>query len=422
MKNSLSQWLDRIEKVHNKDCDMGLTRIKSVAQILDILHCACPVITVSGTNGKGSCVALLEQIYLKEGYKTGVFVSPFLFSFNELIRINGNDIDDTTLCEAFAKIDQKRGNIPLTLFEFATLAALLIFHKKDLDVVILEVGMGGRQDCVNIIDPDVAIISSIGIDHVSFLGDTREKIAVEKAGIFRSFKPAVCGDANPPKTLLEYVKKHRVPLFQQGRDFKYLMGEDCWSWHYQDFSLNDLPLPKLYVQNASTILMAIYLLKDLLPVNLKSIKTGIKKTNLLGRFQVKESKVTQIFDVAHNPQSALLLAENLRKQQNACEKTRAVFSVLSNKDVKEIISPLKDIVQEWYIAPLKILDHAVGSTRQAMPLDLLEKSFKEMGIRPQSFLTIDEAYRSALKNSKSGDRIVAFGSFNTVRECWLVSV
>src|SRR3990167_5369527 len=253
--STLSEWLAFISSIHTTEMDLSLERVTQVAERLSLLSPSCPVIMVGGTNGKGSTVRGLESIYTEAGYKVGVFTSPFLFRFNEQIRIQEQEAKDDEICSAFAEINESRGAITLTPFEFHTLAALAIFKRHNLDLWVLEVGLGGRLDAVNIIGADVAIVTTVAIDHTDYLGDDREDIGWEKAGIFQANKPAICGDFNPPNALIAYAKKIGAQSFYQGTDFRYVEGTSNWSWQWQDKIYNDLPLAMLATQNMSTVLM-----------------------------------------------------------------------------------------------------------------------------------------------------------------------
>lgn len=403
----LSEWLDKIQTVHVKDMDLGLERVALVAKRLGI-STSCPVITVGGTNGKGSCVAGLEAIYVAAGYQVGAFTSPILFRHNEYIRIQKQDVDDEMFCRAFEKIESVRAELTLTPFEYNALAAFLIFQEAKLDVWILEVGLGGRWDAVNVIDADLAIIASIGIDHIEWLGDTREKIAIEKAGIFRSGKPAVCGDFDPPSTLIDYVEKNNVPLYCQNKQFGFEKDKISWNWWSENSRIDNLPMPSLALQNMSTVLMAVELLQSKLAVAKEIIADVLRKVTLTGRIQVFPGEITQIYDVSHNPASAEFLAKWL--QENPISgKTRAVFSMLGDKDIVGTLEVIREYFSEWYIAELPV--------KRAAPMDLLAKSFEKSNIQDVNiFSNINQAHQAALSHSKVGDRIVVFGSFHTVAE------
>src|SRR3989338_10167387 len=284
--NTLEDWLGYLYTLHNKEIDLGLGRVKEVARRLDLLTSNCPTIIVGGTNGKGSTVKGLEAIYQKANYRVCAFTTPFLMKHNEQVRVCGQLANDSEFCSAFEKINQARGDITLTIFEFNTLAVLLIFKNNSLDVLILEVGLGGRLDAVNIIDADVSIVTSIALDHTDRLGDTREKIAFEKAGIFRSNQPAICGDTDPPNSLVDYANQLNAPLYCQNNHFTYYETGNHWTWQFGTTNYRNLPLTSLYLQNMSTALAAITLLQSILPVDENSIRSGLNDVALIGRCEV----------------------------------------------------------------------------------------------------------------------------------------
>ncbi|HTM64230.1 MAG TPA: bifunctional tetrahydrofolate synthase/dihydrofolate synthase [Gammaproteobacteria bacterium] len=404
--STLSSWLDWIGSVHNKEIDLGLDRIRIVAERLGVLTPACPVIIVGGTNGKGSVVAGLESIYRAAGYRTGAFTSPYLFVHNEEVRVDGVMAEDGLFCQAFEKIESARDLVTLTPFEYHTLAALIIFADVKLDVMILEVGLGGRLDAVNVINPDISIVTSIGIDHIDWLGETREKIAVEKAGIFRRDRPAICGDANPPDTLYKTAADMGAVFFQQGKDFKFVVDLHAWSFQSDKNKYQDLPRNQLLTQNMATVVMAMTLLQEKLPVKEDALRQGLKSVSLPGRMQIMEGEVTEIYDVAHNPHAAVVLAARLRELP--CRgKTLAVFSMLDDKDIAGTIKIVRNEFDSWYVAPL--------ACKRAAPLEKLKMAFQsEVSAALNYFDNITDAYRAAKKQAKPGDRIVIFGSFYTV--------
>jgi dihydrofolate synthase / folylpolyglutamate synthase len=406
--STLSEWLSWIASIHITEIELGLDRVKQVAARLNVLSPSCPVIIVGGTNGKGSSVAGLEAIYRAAQYHVGAFTSPFLFKHNEQVRIDGVLASDEEFCWAFEKIEAIRGDVSLTPFEFCTLAALLIFKNYKLDVLILEVGLGGRLDAVNIIDADVAVVTSIAIDHVEWLGSTREVIAREKAGIFRTARPAVCGDDYPPASLLECAARLGTPLFCQGRDFHYQANDSDWSWSYRDNHYHCLPRNALALQNMSTVLMAITLLDHRLPVRRTAIDQGLATVTLTGRIEVIKGPVTEIYDVSHNPAAIALLTSQLKDIPRA-GKTHAVFSMLADKDIAESIRTIRDVIDAWYVAPLPVM--------RAAPAETLSKTFQQADI-PQAafFSSIKEAYETARGVAETGDYLVIFGSFHTVAE------
>ncbi|MBX3708439.1 MAG: bifunctional tetrahydrofolate synthase/dihydrofolate synthase [Gammaproteobacteria bacterium] len=408
--STLSEWLSWIENIHSTEIDLSLDRVKLVADRLNVLPPNCPVITVGGTNGKGSTVFGLEAIYRAAHYRTGVFTSPYLLKYNEQVRINGQEIDDQILCKAFAKIEEVRGEIPLTPFEFCTLASLSLFQSQVLDVLILEVGLGGRLDAVNVINANVAIVTSIGIDHVAWLGSSREQIAYEKAGIFRSGQPAICGDFDPPTTLIETAKKIGAPFYCQGRDFHYHASVSNWSWSDHITQYKDLPFNSLAIQNMSVVLMAVTLLQNYLPITQKEIEKGLKNVNLPGRIQIIPGPVMKIFDVSHNPAAITWLKEKINSIPCSGKKY-AVFSMLSDKDMMSSVLSIKDSIDIWHVAPLQ--------TKRTTTEEVLKKSFQETKVDNVIFYhTIAAAYNHAIKITKPGDCLIVFGSFHTVAEVW----
>ncbi len=406
----LDNWLEKIKHQHRTTMDLGLERVRDVARQLNLLTTHCPTILAGGTNGKGSTVAGLEAIYLAAGYRVGAFTSPYLYRFNELVRLQGKSASDEEFIQAFERIDAARGEITLTQFEFNTLAALAIFQNQKVDVIILEVGLGGRLDAVNIIDADISIVTSIAIDHAELLGETREKIALEKAGIFRSGKPAICGDFNPPATLLNYASQYFIPLFCQNQQFGFKEQENTWMWWSQQTHLENLPRPQLHLQNMATVLMAVELMQESLPVKRIAIETGLTTVNLPGRIQVIPGLITRILDVSHNPAAAELLAHFLR-QHKSNGKTHAVFSMLADKDILATLHVMRDCIDEWYIASLQ--------TERAASLSVLEYCFRMAGINDvRSYANIKSANQAALEDSNPADRIIIFGSFYTVAEAY----
>lgn len=405
--STLSEWLEWISAIHFSEIELGLGRVKAVADKLGI-RLTCPVVTVAGTNGKGSTVAGLESIYLAAGFQVGAFTSPILFKHNEQVRINGLNPDDDAFCQAFEIIEKNRGAISLTPFEYHTLAALLIFQQQDLDVVILEVGLGGRLDAVNIIDADVAIVTTISLDHTEWLGGTREEIAREKAGIFRSGRPAICGDLHPPATLVEKAKEIGALYFNQASDFFYGELSDHWSWEWLDTVYTHLPLTTLALQNMSTALMAVTLLQNRLPVDEQAIKKGLANVKLTGRIQIINDPVQEVYDVSHNPASVELLADWL-KAHPPTGKTYAVFSMLGDKDISTSIAVAKPYINEWHIAPLNV--------KRAASLEKLKAACDHLGIGDaKQHNSIKAAYLAVKQIAKAGDRILVFGSFHTVAD------
>lgn len=405
--STLDDWLKYIASIHTKSMDLGLERVKEVAQRLGVLKPRPVVIIVGGTNGKGSTVAALEAIYLQQGYQVGCFTTPYLYKHNEQVRINSKDVQDELFVNAFAKVEAARLDTTLTQFEFNTLAALYIFQMYPLDVILLEVGLGGRLDATNIIDANLAIVTSISIDHTEWLGSTVESIGREKAGIFRHNTPAICGDPEPPQTLLEYAKKIGAQLYRVGIDYHY--GENgAWYWESKKEKFQELPINSLPTQNMATALMAIELLQTKLPVDENSIRLALKDLTLPGRMQIKRGEITEIYDVAHNQASVALLAQRLAKIPIS-GKTLAVFSMLADKDIATSIKQMQKLIDYWFVGEI--------SFERRASLQNLETEFKKQNLTNVNFFpSVKAAYSAAQKYAKSGDRIIIFGSFHTLAE------
>lgn len=399
--NSLDQWLEWITSIHPKTIELSLERIKKVAARLFIQSFNCPVITVGGTNGKGSCVAFLSTIYHTAGYRVATYTSPHLLRFNERICINQKPVDDNTLCNAFEEVKTALQDTSLTFFEFTTLAAFLIFKRADLDVIILEVGLGGRLDAVNIIDADVAIVSTVALDHMDYLGPTREHIGFEKSGIFRASKPAVCGDPYPPTSLIQHAQLIHAPLYCQHQDFHYAVHKDYWTWQ----SLT-LPLPLLPIQNASTSLMAIELFQNKLPVSQEAIQNGLIKTRLVGRYQVITNNPRCIVDVAHNPEATRYLCQKLALEP-CLGKTHALVAMRQDKAVPQALIEMLPVVDQWHLASLSIENGA----KSAFLGQLLSPYTKFL----HCYSSPQQALHQLLSKIPAHDRIVVFGSFHTVQ-------
>lgn len=390
--------------------DLSLERVQvAVSRLAGLLASKPPVITVAGTNGKGSTVAGLEAIYLQSGYRVGVFSTPYLFSYNEQVRLQGKAVSDAILCEVFQELDALLADILLTPFEFLTLAAFKIFQKASVDVWILEVGLGGRFDAVNVVDADVSVITTIALDHQEWLGNSREEIALEKAGIFRPYRPAVCGDFDPPLSLLNYVNQHQVPLFCQGLHFGFSQQLEQWSWWSGPYRLDDLPFAQLALQNMSSALMAIQLMQEKLPVTVENIREALRQVSLPGRIQIKtQDRVKHIFDVSHNPAAVAHLVDYLKK--NIMGSIIAVFSMLADKDILSSILEIKPFITHWHIAPIK---HPRGAS-----LSLLTDALQKANVSAyDTHETIADAFKVASTEVNQGECLLVFGSFHTVAEC-----
>ncbi|MFP4244384.1 MAG: bifunctional tetrahydrofolate synthase/dihydrofolate synthase [Ectothiorhodospira sp.] len=410
--NTLQDWLDWQERLHGRAIDLGLDRVGRVADRMGLRPAPAPVVTVGGTNGKGSTVAFLEAIYRAAGYRVGSYTSPHLVRYNERVRIDGRPADDAALCEAFAAIDAARGDISLSYFEFGTLAALWLFRRAPVDVMLLEVGLGGRLDAVNILDADVAVVTSVGLDHQQFLGTDREQIGFEKAGIFRSGLPAVCGDADPPRRLLEHARDLGTALSCVGVDYQVGPVDEPghWTFHGMGMTLEALPPPGLAgaVQrtNAATALSAALLLEDLLPLTERAVREGIARADLPGRFQCLQSHPEVWVDVAHNPQGAETLAGHLESRP-CMGRTLAVMGVMADKDIPGILAPLSPHIQVWHLGGLDV--------ERALDPQILAAHVRVAGGDVvQVHSGIRDACRAALLQAGPADRIMVFGSFHTV--------
>ena len=415
---TLDQWLARLESLHPKAIDMGLERVAKVKDKLG-LQFDCPVITVGGTNGKGSTCAMLESILLNAGYRVGVYTSPHLLDFNERARVCGEMASDEELIAAFEAVEAKREEVSLTYFEFTTLAILHLFAKSKLDAVILEVGLGGRLDAVNIIDADVAIVASVDIDHAEYLGNTREAIGFEKAGIFRPGRVAICSDPIPPQSLIKHAETIGADLWLFGRDFNYSGDKQQWNYGGRVQRRTGLGYPSLrganQLLNASAVLAALEALQNRLPVSAQNVRMGLMTVELPGRFQVLPGRPTVILDVAHNPHAAATLAHNL-DQMGFHPYTYAVFGAMHDKDIDGIIAHLKNRIDHWYVTDLPSARAASGEhiqqRLQAANISLKNEPDAESSI--QTFHSPAEAFAGASSSAKENDRIVVFGSFLTV--------
>ena len=390
---------------------MGLDRVKTVADKLQ-LNPTFPIITVAGTNGKGSVCAMLSQVYVQSGYQVGCYTSPHLVRYNERVSINNQSISDDDLCKAFAAAEDARGDIALTYFEMGTLAAMWHFCHQNLDICILEVGLGGRLDAVNIFEPTCAIVTTIDLDHMEYLGDTREKIGFEKAGVFRANKLAICGDENPPVSLLDYAKKIGANLQLINRDFTVKKTAQGWQYSAGDVALQ---LPNLGLAgdfqliNAASAVHTVQHLNDILPITQANIYAALRAVKLTGRFQQIHSQPEILVDVAHNPHAARSLAHNLQAKLTF-GRTFAVFAMLADKDIDGVVRELIGEMDAWYLAD-------IHSPRGAKAKDLqkiLLKHAKKSSI--QLFANVGAAIDAAYKNAAKNDRIIVFGSFYTVAD------
>ena len=410
LPDSLAGWLAFAEHQHHQTIALGLERVQTVRLRL-AAHIACPVITVGGTNGKGSTCALLESILRSAGYRTGLYSSPHLLRYNERVRVAGSEATDAELCRAFAAVEQARAGVPLTYFEFGTLAALWHFARVGLDAVILEVGLGGRLDAVNTVDPDCAVITSVDLDHMELLGDTRESVGSEKAGIFRSGRPAVVALADPPQSVCDAAASTGARLLLLGRDFGFAGDAAQWSYWGPFGKRHGLAFPALrgaiQLRNAAAAMCALDTLRERLPVAMQEIREGLAMAALPGRFQVVPGRPQIILDVGHNPEAARVLRDNLRSSGFA-PNTIAVVGMLRDKDISGVAAALSPVIDAWHLASLQ---GPRGATS-----DLLASVLAR--VAPSTPHTCHagpvEAFRAARSAATPDDKIVVFGSFLTV--------
>ena len=407
---SLAGWLEYIEQQHAQTIALGLERVGEVFSRLQI-GISCPILTVGGTNGKGSACAMLEAVLRSAGYRAGLYTSPHLLRYNERVRIGGREADDAALCEAFAAVESARGNVPLTYFEFGTLAAFLLFSKENLQAAILEVGLGGRLDAVNLLEADCAVLTSVGIDHVEFLGDSREAIGREKAGIFRSGRPAVVADPQPPDSVLEEIRRLGARPILIGRDFGYRAQGTQWSYWGQAGKRSGLAHPALrgamQLRNASAAFAALDSLRARLPIAMQDVRRALAEVTLPGRFQVLPGRPQVVLDVAHNPEAAAVLAANLADSGFAPE-TIAVFGMLRDKDIAGVVRAVAPRITRWHLATLP--------GPRGADARFLSSIFLDMQIQTPivEHDTVAAALAAARNEAGESDKIIVFGSFLTV--------
>jgi dihydrofolate synthase/folylpolyglutamate synthase len=412
----LGGWLAHLESLHPRGqagIELGLERVRAVARRLG-QNQTCPVITVGGTNGKGSVCAMLERILLSAGYRVGLYTSPHLLCYNERVRVNGRSVDDAALCAAFARVEEKRGDVALTYFEFGTLAAWEVFSAAHLDAVILEVGLGGRLDATNLHDADCAVVTTVALDHMEYLGDTRVAIGREKAGICRTGRPLICGDADPPASVAETCRAAGADFRRIGHDFGYLRQEGQWQyWNRTGRQIGGLAFPALrgmyQLANASCALAALDALSDRLPVAAQDIRRGLAEVEVAGRCQVLPGRPQIVLDVAHNPQAAAALANSIGDMGFA-KRTWAVFGMMADKDIDGVVAALAPRVDDWLVCGLPG-PRAAGAARLA---EVVAKV--GAGKAAACFASPAQAFAHAQENAEADDRILAFGSFLTVAD------
>lgn len=404
MPDTLDSWLQHIERIHPKTIDMGLDRLDAVRKRL-MLSPEFLIVTVGGTNGKGSTCAMLESILFHAGYRVGCYTSPHLLEFGERIRINRKQAMDDAIVRAFSRVEEARGDVQLTYFEFTTLAAVLLFLETELDVAILEVGLGGRLDAVNLFDSDCAVITGIDFDHMDYLGSTREAIGFEKAGILRPGKPGICSDRDPPSSIIDHAQHIGANLQRIGHEFDFARHDNGWDFHGKTERIG-LPLPALQgefqLSNASACLAVLDAMN--LPVSIDAIQQGLVDLKLPGRFQILDMRPAVVLDVAHNPQAARALASNLKRNPSK-GRTIAIFGMLADKDIEGVVEEMRDVVDEWLLA---VLDVPRGAN-----MERLQRAFSSP--RP-FFSSVADAWHHACAICAENDRIVVFGSFYTVAD------
>lgn len=410
----LAAWLEAIEACHPADIELGLDRMRCVAERLPLQLDHSINVVVGGTNGKGTSVRLLESILLAAGYSVATYTSPHFIHYNERIRLSGKDVDDAMICSAFAQIEDQRGDVPLTYFEYGTLAALLIFAQQQPNIVLLEVGLGGRLDSVNLVDGNVSLITTIALDHTDWLGPDRESIGFEKAGIFRSNSAAVCGDLDPPISLLNHAKSLGTRLLCQGQEYHWTRQEDeRWAWsgltdEGRSLEYKDLPIPRLPLQNAASVLQLLQLMP--VHVTLEHMTQGLQNARLTGRMQpAVMSGYPCILDVAHNPESALYLAKSLALEPQY--KNHLVLGMLADKDMTQVCEALLPVIHHWHLVTLHN-PRGASSTQLKRILD----SFGVSSSSVAEYDSVEQALSQLPSCLDSTSRIVIAGSFFTVSD------
>lgn len=417
LPTTLPDWLAMLETRHSEtQINMGLDRVQAVKARMQLAF-TCPVIMVAGTNGKGSTCAMLESVLLRAGYKVGLYIKPHFLDFNERARVLGEMASDAQLVASFNAVEAVRGDTPLTYFEFTTLAILHLLSQANLDVAILEVGLGGRLDAVNVIDADVAIVTSVDIDHTDYLGDTREAIGFEKAGIFRAGKAAICSDPVPPQSLIDHAAAIGADLWLMGRDFNYSGDKQQWNYGGREQRRNSLAYPSLrganQILNATAVLAALEVLRLKLPVGAQEVRTGLVTVELPGRFQVLPGRPSVILDVAHNPHAAAALNQNLGNM-GFHPYTYAVFGSMHDKDIDGVLAAMSEHVDHWCLAGLPSPRAATASELAAKVQIMLEDKPDSSEHTVSIFDDPAQAFANAMSRAGENDRIVVFGSFLTV--------
>ena len=409
--DTLQEWLSWQEQLHPNPIDLGLERSRRVLESLGLAKPPYRMLTVGGTNGKGSSVAFAEAMLRAGGYRVGAYTSPHILRYTERIRVEGQDVSDAELCASFERIERVRGEMSLTYFEFGTLAAFDILAQRGVEVAVLEVGLGGRLDAVNAVDPDAALVASVGLDHQDWLGPDRESIGYEKAGIYRRGRPAIYGDREPPASLLQHAGSIGARLQLLGRDFDWREEGGRWTWRGRNAVLRDLPGPalpgRIQYDNASAVIAALKSIEDLLPLTEQAVREGLTNAAVPARFQRMPGEVECIFDVAHNPDAARVLALNL-EDMPAAGRTFGVMGMFRDKAAEEVARALAPRLDRWYLG-------GIEGARGQNAKDLGRRVRAALpGAAIGEYATVPDAYAAARQKATAGDRIVVFGSFQTV--------
>ncbi len=413
--STLAEWLAWQETLNPAEIDLGLTRIEQVMQQADLPdRFACPLIMVAGTNGKGSVVATIQAIASEAGYRVGSYTSPHLLRYNERICIDSAPVSDAELCNAFARIDQARGEIALTYFEFGTLAAIDLLHRADVDLAVMEIGLGGRLDAVNVMQPDVSVITSIALDHTDWLGDSREQIAVEKAGVMRANRPVVVGDDDPPPTLARQAQQLGANALFIGKDYAADRHADTWSLCIGNRVMQALPMPALsgehQISNAATAIVALQQLAETLPVSEEAIRSAMPKVSLPGRFQRLRQNPEVIADVAHNPQAMAALVAQCQ-QQPAAGETHVVLGMLADKPVEQVAESLAQVAQHWHLVDLQHVGRGLSAEQLRARLEPALP-----GVKLHTHASVEQAWQALKAGAAAHDRVLVTGSFYVVAD------
>ena len=405
--SSLDDWLFYLESVHPANIEMGLERVATVANNIGLLNTSSKIILIGGTNGKGTTARCLESLLLAQGYSVGTYASPHLIRYNERVRINGQELDDQYHVDAFNKLEQGRGSTPLTYFEYGTLGALAIFKRFEVDYVLLEVGLGGRFDATNIVTPYASVITTIDLDHKEYLGDTRELVAYDKAGIFRKDTPAIIGDLSIPHTMIDYGNEISANMTLSGTDFIFKEHDKTFNWQFEKHNLT-LNKPAIPAQNAATALTVLSVL-NLLP-NVDVIKNCLANLVVEGRFEQLSTEPLVFTDVAHNPESARYLANKLLSYKDKGFKVHALAAMLADKDKAAVLKELTHLVDDWFLASL---GGPRGDSANNLKEALQSVSTHD---KVQSFESVERALSVILPKQQDNVILIVFGSFFTVAD------